>query len=53
MAPNIFIFSIAMDANYPFEVKNVEIWAPAFLKHYNSFIATVDPLAGFCSYVCK
>jgi len=30
-----------MGANYSFEVKNIEIWAPAFLKHNNSFIATV------------
>ena len=40
MASRILIFSIAMGANYSFEVKNFEIWAPAFFKH-NSFIATV------------
>ena len=27
--------------NYSFEVKNIEIWAPAFSKHKNSFIATL------------
>ena len=41
MAPIILIFSIAMVANYSYEVKNIEIWAPAFFKHNNSFIATV------------
>ena len=40
-APRILIFSIAMSANYSFEVKNIEIWAPAFFKHNNSSIATV------------
>ena len=28
-------------ADYSYEVKNSEIWAPAFFKHNNSFIATV------------
>ena len=40
-APRILIFSIAIDADYSYEVKNNEIWAPAFFKHNNSFIATV------------
>ena len=40
-APRILIFSIAVDANYSYEVKNSEIWAPAFYKHNNSFIAAV------------
>ena len=40
-APRILIFSIAMVADYSFDVKNIEIWAPAFFKHNNSFIATV------------
>ena len=31
-----------MGANYSFEVKNIEIWAPEFFKHNNSFIATVS-----------
>ena len=41
MAPKILIFSIAMGANYSFEVKNIEIGALAFFKHNNSFMATV------------
>ena len=40
-APRILIFSIAIDADYSYEVKNSEIWAPAFYKHNNSFIAAV------------
>ena len=40
-APRILIFSIAMVADYSFYVKNIDIWAPAFFKHNNSFIATV------------
>jgi hypothetical protein len=43
MAPRIFFFfSIAMVADYSFDVKNIDIWAPAFFKHNNSFIATVE-----------
>ena len=42
MAPRILIFSIAIDADYLYEVKNSEIWAPTFFKHNNSFIATVE-----------
>ena len=30
-----------MGADYSFEMKNIEIWAPTFFKHNNSFIATV------------
>ena len=41
MAPRILIFSIAIGADYSYDVKNGEIWAPTFLKHNNSFIATV------------
>jgi hypothetical protein len=44
MAPRILILSIAIGANYSYEVKNSEIWAPAFFKHNNSFIATVTRL---------
>ena len=40
-APRILIFSIGIGANYSYEMKNSEIWAPAFFKHNNSFIATV------------
>ena len=35
------LVSIAIDADYSYEVKNSEIWAPAFYKHNNSFIAAV------------
>ena len=34
-----------MSADNSFEVKNIEIWAPAFFKHNNSFVATVIPYA--------
>ena len=37
----ILIFSTAMTADYSFEVKNIEIWVPAFFKHNNSSVATV------------
>ena len=40
-APRILIFPIAIGANYSYEVKNNEIYAPAFFKHNNSIIATV------------
>ena len=40
-APRILIFPIATGADCSYEVKNSEIWAPAFHKHNNSFIATV------------
>ena len=40
-----------MGANYSFEVKNIEIWAPAFFKHNNSFIATVFSHFDFSFYV--
>ena len=34
-----------MGADYSFEVKNIEIWVPAFFKHKNSSVATVTPYA--------
>jgi hypothetical protein len=43
-APRILIFSIAMGADYSFEVKNIDIWVPAFFKHNNSSVATVHGL---------
>ena len=46
-APRILIFSIAIDADYSYQVKNSEIWAPAFFKHNNSFIATVSIMCPF------
>ena len=30
-----------MVADYSYDVKNIDIWVPAFFKHNNSFIATV------------
>ena len=43
MAPRILILSIAMVADYLFDVKDIAIWAPAFFKPNNSYIATVSP----------
>ena len=40
-APRILIFSNAMVADYSLDMKNIYIWALAFFKHNNSFIATV------------
>ena len=40
-APRILIFSIAMCADYSFDVKNIEIWVPTFFKHNNSSVATM------------
>ena len=51
-APRILIFSIAIGANYSYEVKNSEIWVPAFFKHYNSFIATVLSYTVHCAEHC-
>ena len=39
--PKVLILSIAMGANISFEVKNIEIWSPAFFNHNNSSVATV------------
>ena len=47
-APRILIFSIAIGADYSYEVKYSEVLAPAFFKHNNSFIATV-----FCNPLIK
>ena len=30
-----------MGADYSVEMKNIEIWVPAFFKHNNSSVATV------------
>ena len=50
-APRILIFSIAIGADYSYEMKNSEIQAPAFFKHNNPFIATVNQfLRIFTSY---
>ena len=50
MAPRILIFSIAIDVDYLYEVKNSEIQAPAFFKH-NSFIATVYRIMHLDSFI--
>ena len=34
-----------MSADYSFELKNIEIWVPAFFKHNNSSVATVKSVA--------
>ena len=39
--PRILIFSIAIGADYSYEVKNSEIWAPVFFKHNKTFTTTV------------
>ena len=44
MAPRILIFSIAIGADYLYEVKNSEILAPVFFKHNNSFKGTVTKI---------
>ena len=41
MAPKILIVSIAKGTDYSFEVKNIEIWVPAFFKQNNLPVATV------------
>ena len=41
MAPMIFIFSIAMGADYLFYVKSIATYAPAFLAYNNSVLARV------------
>ena len=40
--PRILIFSIAIGADYSYEIKDSEILAPSFLRHNNSFIATLN-----------
>ena len=40
-AHRILILSIAMGANYSFEVKNIELRVPAFFKHNNISVDTV------------
>ena len=42
---------IAIGSDYSYEVKNSEIWAPAFFKHNSSFIATVP--ASVCTEQLK
>ena len=40
IAPRILILSIAMGADYSFEVKNIQFWAPTVFNHSNSLLAT-------------
>ena len=47
-APRILIFSIAMGADNSFEVKNIEIWLPAFFKHKHSSVATMTRYEKHC-----
>ena len=55
-----------MGADYSFDVKNIDIWAPTFFRHNNSFIATVTSLQvaaivskvksafkNFCKKICQ
>ena len=44
-APRILNFSIFMDANYSFEVKNIEVLVPAFFKHNNSSVAAESTMS--------
>ena len=44
-ALRILIFSIAVGADYSFEVKKIEIWAPSSFKHDDLFLATVGAKA--------
>ena len=44
MAARIFIFSIAMGANYSFYMKSIAIYAPAFLRYNNSVLASALPI---------
>ena len=39
--PGFWFFSTALGADYSFEGKNIEIWAPTFFKHNNSSVATM------------
>ena len=36
-----------MGADYSFELKNIEIWVPAFFKHDNLAVATVSDTSQF------
>ena len=53
MAPRILIFSIAMGAYYSFEVKNIEIWVPAFFRHNNSSVGSVSIVCSMWNCVFK
>jgi hypothetical protein len=42
-----------MGADYSFEVKNIEIWEPAFVKHNNSSVVTVTHYEKRSQNFCK
>jgi hypothetical protein len=41
MAPTILIFSIAMGADYSFELNSIETYDPQFFGHNNLFLGSV------------
>ena len=41
MAPRILIFSIAMGADYSFELISIETYAPQFIGHNKFFLSSV------------
>ena len=41
-APRIFIFSMAMGADYTFELISIEVYAPQFIGHNKLFLASVS-----------
>ena len=41
-APRILIFSIAIGANYSFELNSIETYAPQFFGHNNLFLGSVS-----------
>jgi len=43
-APRILIFSIAMGADYSFELNSIETFAPQFFGHNNLFLGSVHSL---------
>ena len=45
MAPNILIFSIAMGADYSFELISIETYAPQFIGHNKFFLGSVGKRA--------
>ena len=42
MAPRILIFSIAVGADYSFELISVVHWVPQFIGHNKTFLGSVD-----------
>ena len=52
MVPKVLTFSIAIGALYSYEMKNIDIWAPAFFRHNSSFVLyfTGRPSLSYLSY---